>query len=558
VVRFRTIRQRRDRARKGVVSLVATLLAMLVFASYLGGYLLVQLPQQEATLEYQHELQVETQLLRLQARLLAQAQNALPLALSDPVTLGAQPDPPFGLASAGAIVGSSPTTRIVAGYTVSHAVMKPVLWGFGSPCLNGTTKKSTAPGSGKCSGQSSPCWQVTPIECAWTYNYSSTKTGVTLSVTITSSANGASLLYNIYANRTTLNVAWSSGNSASGGVAQVVVLGSNDTVAFSLGGPNTNRPAVSFIFYGQNDHFTMNTNGVSSSSGATNPPVSVDFVGAQTTDVCPPSAMLTNYGNYTTGDAVTPALSPAGSNITVNLTVQWWNSIGYFTPVHIQPYPLKAGSAPDPFANVAWSNQSGPFPCPFATLYSSTYSGQAGGTIAGFVVHLYNRYSAPVDVAYENGGVVFAQPGAGSAMVGAPPLAVTTAPTGRGAALTLVLFVAPVGQLEAGTGTAAVVAQVTGVATETIGGANLVSAGNFISGDVTFSVTTAYPAAWKQFFSNQTSVFDAIGTFCQASFAIHAPNSCWNPPAGRTVTVVTHITVQQLTLTTVTVQAGLD
>ncbi|HTT26323.1 MAG TPA: hypothetical protein VMH90_05110, partial [Thermoplasmata archaeon] len=113
--RPRTIRQRRERARKGQVAAVATTLCLLLVVTFLSNYLVYQLPGQMADVEFQHLTQVENQLARLQATILAQAERpAFPLTIDTPISLGSTGQPPFGPPAAGT-VGPEPGSVSVGG-----------------------------------------------------------------------------------------------------------------------------------------------------------------------------------------------------------------------------------------------------------------------------------------------------------------------------------------------------------------------------------------------------------------------------------------------------------
>ena len=71
---WRPLRQRGLRSRSGQVSAVATILALLLFVSFLSTFVLGQLPGQMTAQEFQHQLQVEDQMERLQTSILAAAQ----------------------------------------------------------------------------------------------------------------------------------------------------------------------------------------------------------------------------------------------------------------------------------------------------------------------------------------------------------------------------------------------------------------------------------------------------------------------------------------------------
>jgi hypothetical protein len=66
---WRTLRHRGLRSRSGQVSAVATILALLLFVSFLATFVFGQLPAQMSQQEFEHQLQVEDQLEGLQTRI---------------------------------------------------------------------------------------------------------------------------------------------------------------------------------------------------------------------------------------------------------------------------------------------------------------------------------------------------------------------------------------------------------------------------------------------------------------------------------------------------------
>ena len=109
---WRTIRQRRDRARRGQVSAVATILGLLLFVSLLSNYVILQLPNTMSTLEYQHVLTLENEFGRLQTALLAEVDTGDSITLTVPVSLGSIPSPPFGPAASGQLTFGNKTTGL--------------------------------------------------------------------------------------------------------------------------------------------------------------------------------------------------------------------------------------------------------------------------------------------------------------------------------------------------------------------------------------------------------------------------------------------------------------
>jgi hypothetical protein len=503
--RLRTLRQRRRRARSGQVSAVATLLGLLLTVSFLATYVLGPLPSQMETAEFQHILQVENQLERLQARILAQALNpTVPLALASPVTLGSQAVPPFGAPSSGSISEEPAVSYTKTDYAVERVVPHPPAWNMGSLCLQN--------GSGHCTENGATFfWNITGQENS--------------SFTITVNSNNNNLVYNISASNDTINIDWTGGDT---GFVAFIINGSNDVVNYQKGGSDTNNPVASFLFWGQHDTFNLAFSG--SHAGGGGMTLYVQFVG-QLTQICP-------YGNISATDRV-GTLSGTGSDL--NMSAVWWNMNAYVSAPHTQPFLSGANDF------VSWSNRTGFVNCAFSIGYTSHYTAEY---LAGFRVHLADRYLPPADVVYDQGAVIESQDGGGSVMVSPPEVTIASAPSGLTGRVTLIDVVGNV-SLESGFETAAVLTRVLSVDSYSV----INGASTQYLASLFFNVTTAYPRAWYTWMTQDKLAFPG-GPSCFGP-AFPAPYSCLNPPSGTVVTISAAMAVQQLTLTTVVVQVGI-
>jgi hypothetical protein len=510
VVRFRTIRQRRRRARKGQVAAVATVLGLLLVVTYLSNYLEQQLPAALTSSEFTHVLQVENQLAQLQATILVESESIAPgLALASPVTLGTGGVPPFGPPTSGAILPESTTIDTTASYALGTIVSHYPNWGAGSACLSG--------GTGTCAvNNQTDSWNETGHN------------GTTFSVTI--SHTGNSLFYNLTGSNDTLTITWSGGNTHT---IDVVVNGSYDTVNYVKSGTDTNSPRASFWFYGRNDKFNLNPAG--STSSAQGSKVLVEFVGGYG-GICP-------YGNWTNLDSV-GTLTSGGTNL--NLTVTWWNMLGYTTATHPQTYPGGGGHN----ETVYWSNATGVQSCAFtansATMYHSDYA-------EGIAVQMYNRYLPPTYVVYDQGAVIEEQLGGTPVMFSPPALTVTPTAAGYAAAITLVDVDANF-TTETGVQTAA-------VSTQILNHQTIVVKNGLTSDRITspffLNITTAYPKAWLSYVAAQPELFP-FGASCVDVSKILSPYSCGNPPTGGIVQIRAEMSVVQLTVTALTVKVSIS
>lgn len=502
--RFRTIRQRRHRARKGQVAAVATILGLLLVVTFISSFILQPLPQQMAALESQHALQVEDQLARLQATILAEAQNpSYRVALSTPITLGSAALPPWGAASPGQILPEGGSVRTVTNYQLAHVVPHEPNWNNGSSCLFG--------GSGKCTSNGNiDTWNVT--------NENNTN------FTLTVNGNRNSVQYNITGSNDTITIDWTGGDT---GFVNFIINGSDDHIIYNKGGSDTTSPIANFYFFGQRDVFDFNPSGSHASPGAMT--LNVVFIGSLSL-ICP-------YGNLSSTDRL-GTLTAGGSKL--NMTVTWWNAVGYTSPPHTIPYP--GGAAASEY--LTFQNVTGVVGCAFTLGYATNYATQYG---AGILVHLFNTYQPTVDVAYDQGAVVESTAGGSSIMVSPPPLTYSVQPQGVVATMTLVNLVGNF-STTGGYATADITSTVLSVQTVDVQNGQ---SRFYLATPLFVNVTTAFPAAWASFFTGHPTVFPS-GATCLASTPIAAPYSCLAPPPGTLVTISAALSAQGLTVTTIT------
>jgi len=502
---FRTIRQRRHRARAAQVSAVATILGLLLVVTFISQFVIAPLPIRMASIEYEHVVQVEDQLARLQATVLAQASNpGVGLALSSPITLGSGSLPPWAGPSSGAVQSESASIRTVGGYALSQVVPAPPTWGFGSNCLFN--------GSGKCASNGNiDTWNVTGQDNS--------------SFGITINGNSNSVRYNITGNNDSIYINWTGGDT---GFVQFIINGSDDHIIYNKGGSDTSRPVAQFLFFGQRDVFDFNPSGSHAAPGSMN--LTVVFIGSLN-EICP-------YGNLSSTDRL-GTLTAGGSNL--NMSVIWWNAVGYATAPHTVPYP----GSPSGTEFITFQNSTGILGCAFTKSYPTAYTNHFG---AGLVVHLYNHYQPPTDIAYDQGAIIENAEGGRAVMVVPPALTYTVVPQGFSVTLTLVNLVGTT-LTDAGTETAAITTQILGVQTVLL--AN--SGGSFqLTSPLFFNVSTLYPAAWAGFFTGHPQLFPG-GASCRSSVVISAPYSCLQPPPGVVVVESAALSAQSVRLTTVTV-----
>ena len=468
----------------------------------IANFVVLQLPQEETNLEFQHLLQVENQVERLQATVLTEASHGgLQLSLPSPVTLGSAADPPFGPAAPGAAFLEPSTVQTTTGYSLSKVVPAPPKWGVGSGCLTG--------GGGHCSSNGN----------TFTYNESGNNTTIDIKVT----GNSNSLTYNITGSNDTITIDWTGGSI---GFVLFQLNGSDDIVNYNKGGSSVNKPNATFLFFGQRDTFNFAPSG----GGSGTQGVFVTFVGSLN-QICPNSNLsntdtIGSLGNFGNG---------------LNATFTWWNSVGYSTPVHRVAYP--GGSLPN--TALSFQNISGGISCAFTKSYTSTYTSLF---LAGLVVRLANRYLPVTDIAYDQGAVIEQQVGARAVMVSPPAIFAHRTMTGITASITLINSIGNY-SIVGGTSTASVLSRVLASNTFTVA---LAGNASQLSSPFNFTITTAYPAAWAAFFATLPSIFPS-GATCTPVGSLPAGFTCLQPPPGKVETIRAPLTATQLTITMVTV-----
>jgi hypothetical protein len=478
------------------VSAVGVMLGLLLVTVYIANYLGTTLPSQMEELEFEHELQVENQLGRLQAVINAQAkQGALGFGLTSPITLGSGAVPPFAPASTGSI-GPDP------GQLSASLPYRVVSISSHQPGWNVTPS---------CSTSGSPCHGTLWDNITGTPNQT---------YALKFNGGAPTMILNFTGSYDSITMEWL--GKSSNGVIYAIFNGSNLHVTLNKGSSGGgDSPTIYVAFYGQHDVFEMNLNG----AGMT---ANVRFYGSLNL-LCPQSNLSNTDAFYwnNTGPTTT----------TVNTT--WYNSVGYS---NVNVLNLGGGTT------LTFQNQSSiPGGCAWSSVSGSTYQPTFS---AGIRVHLNDRYIPGEDIAYDQGAIIVNHPGVGSIMESPPELTVTDTPSGFQVSLTLVNIVG--NQLEEeGVGTAGVTTRVLSDVTYTV--ATNTATNHYLSA-VYLNVSTPYPAAWDQFLSDLPSGLLVGSPACLPQQPVFAPATCLVPPAGSIETVSALFDVVQFSLTQVNVQ----
>ncbi len=475
------------------------MLGLLLLTSFIANYVLAQLPAEMDQNEFQHTLQIENQLTRLQYTVLAQAANPqLPISELLPVTLGSAGAPPFAGPSTGVISQESSSALTSFNYTLTRIVPNPPDWNVtpgcpptGHPCNNGA---------------------------AWD-NLTGTPGN---SYTFKLNGGSPSFLLNFTGNNDSITVNWL-GHSI--GVTYVILNGSDLTLNLDKGSSGgSGSPRVLVWIYGEHDIVTTSLNGQAVS-------MEVTFFGS-VDQPCPEGALAATDRFYWN--------SSAGSGASVNVT--WENDLGISNTSG--PLPLDPGTLT--FRNTT-SFAGG---CAFTLSYPSQY---ASAFSSGLKVHLNNQYVPPADLVYDQGAVILSHPGIGSIMVAPPPFHFADTATGWTGSLVLVDVVgAPFS--EGGTETTGIVSHLVSVRHSLLK-SNETDRIYFVASAL--NLTTAYPGAWASYFQTLPTAVTAGVIACTPPYAFPSPYSCLDPPAGVSVTLLLPINVISLSVTQVTVALSL-
>ncbi|HEV8050245.1 MAG TPA: hypothetical protein VGP88_06590 [Thermoplasmata archaeon] len=491
------MRSRRRRAEAGQVSAIAVLFGLLLVVSMIAQFVTVQLPQDMRSLEAQHELTVENQVSRLQATVLAQIGHApFPQSLGSPITLGSDPEPPFGVAATGSIS----TTSYSSQESVGLAVPVPPNWGHGNLCTTFT--------SGTChNSQSNVCGP------GLRYNESATNSSVTFALT----GSNDCIVLNFTGNGDTITLGVTGSNL---GYFVLDLFGFNDTVVLNNQFSGSGFHAFFYLFGGYD---TYKASGGPTGSGMY---LNTYFVGQSASGGICPSNNLSATDKWSIQGS-------SSSNSLQNLT--WNNSVGYATPYHkTSGWPGTGNSGTG--NHVGWQNVTAATTCAFVKQKSY------GNAWGGLSVTMNNLYLPQATVALDSGAVIESGP-SGSVMISPPPW--SQASNGTAAtplSFTFLTFTSASKVAEAGRTTAAVLTHIVTVSTATI-----------TTGSVAVSIVTAYPQAWFDFLTSGVAGNVPASTTCSGTVA-----TCVVAPAGTFVTISTLFNVSSITLTWAVVSLSLE
>jgi len=490
----------RRRSRRAQVSAVAVILGLLVVVTFIANYLSTTLPNTMAQNDLQHEVQVENQVASLSAVLQAVAKNGVAGAqVSQPITLGSLGSPPFAPSDGSSITPGNASQGMQVNFTVAGPlVYTPVSGGPQGGPYNTTNDAGCVP--------TPPTQPTNSITCSSPrviiYNFTGALANqASYSLTL---SGGGTVNTNILANLSTITITGSSnpgitllviGNNDSISVItssvpeHITIVGNYDTLTFTGSGAGTMED---LLIVGNHD--TVNNNAVSGttevasiygSSDAFNPgTVSSSHFNVYFNGYNPLSPASTcPVDNLSSSDTVgKPTASSSTFAVTYNNTV--YSGTGTVSGT--------GGSW-----GVTWQIPA-PFACPYVFQSITPIPNTGLPQSASFVTTLFNTYAPTAQVAFDQGAVVYVQPGGGPVFVVPPRISFVSG--------TLTVFLPRFEHLvvsEGGTGVADVSARLIAVSKIILPGYGV----SFQNGSqVTITIVTPYAAAWNAYLQSYTAL----------------------------------------------------
>ncbi len=422
-------RRWRQRGRRAQVSAVATILGLLLVVTFIANYLSTTLPNQMAVNDLEHGVQVENQLGHLRALLQSLSTGgAVGAPALQPIALGSAAAPPFAGSDGGVLSQIAPYSNKSGGtLTPEVGVTLSLASAHYSPPTGWIAGGSYNPAG--CSQSPAPPANATSITCGGAGN-SQVTYNFTGSATFFVRGNGGAAFYVNFSSNKSLDVVSQTG--AGGGFENVGVVGSYNAIYIDgtggtsqtvtiVGNDNsltlntTSKETARVYLIGNYNSVTVNDvpgassnvlidgwgsyDSVTPGTGAT---YSVYFNGF---DPSNPNSPICPYGNLATTDTVNP---PPGTHTTGTYTVTYNLTSGV---PNRQPSPwitLPTSSTP-----------AAPSVCPF---FPTTALGGQNLHSATLQVSLRNTYAPAADVAFDEGAVVYAQPGSYPILIDSPGL----------------------------------------------------------------------------------------------------------------------------------------
>ena len=448
--------------------------------------------------DLQHEVIVENQVAQMSALLQATAQNGLRGSeISQPITLGSASAPPFANADSSTVLPGNAS----GGLGVSFALAGGLT--YNPP--NGGPSGVSAPG---CTTTSST------VVCAGGATVTANFTGAlggqaTYAVTL---SGGGSLHLNIASNHSAVTITVSASTSV-----VFDLLGNNDTVSMAVSTlPETvlilgNDDTLTMTGSGTNSHPNIlvvgNRDTVTTSALSGTNSIVATFYG--TSEVFTPGVLsgTAHFGVYFNGfNPLSPsATCPVDNLSSTDIVHQPTGGTSFAVTYNNTVY---SGSGTNGAWGVTYQIPT-PFSCPFFSQAIQSVSNGLSPPSAALIVQLRNTYAPSAEVAYDQGAVVYAQPGSIPIFYVPPPIAFANG------MLTLFVpqFSGHVGS-EAGVGTADVTLRLLSSQSFVVPSNNFGFQNN---SNIVITVKTPYAAAWAA---------NLLGNSALAPYVTCAPISC--------------------------------
>ena len=381
---------------------MATILGLLLVVTFIANYLSTTLPNTMNQNDLQHELAVENQVALLSARVESIAEaNAVGAQVTQPITFGSAGAPPFAGPDSSTL-GALPNGSSLS---VSFALVGPLVLptggtpNFGTP---GSKCTPTLPFPYKaivCTGSTSMNWNFSSGSGVsyWVNGTGGLSAQVNFttnnSVISVGQVGGANNIVGVFGNHNTVTV------TAKGGSNVVfLMVGSNNTVSITANGGAT----FTILVVGNYDSVSTSANGGSS--------IVATYYGGHDsyTDTSSSTVYFTGFNVQNANAGLCPYANVANTD-TVGGT---GGGTAYFNNTNASNTNHTTGGWAYRYANPS------PSACPFVVTQVIPQSPSG----AGFVVTLHNTYAPSAEVAYDQGAVVFAEPGGVPIFVIPPPI----------------------------------------------------------------------------------------------------------------------------------------
>jgi hypothetical protein len=479
------------------VAPVATLLGLLLVVTFIANYLTTTLPNQMSVNDLNHEIQVENQVGQLQALINSVAESGHAGApVSQPIMLGSAGSPPFAAPDSGWISPGNLSGGLLVNFTVA-----PPATVIASPSQDGAAGKGACTGGG-----TTRC----PAGTWFSASVSPSVANDLLVLVVTTYEQSAALnaAYVSDGAGSTWNLVTAGGNRVTANFMEYIFWAidpgtGSDTVTLntaSTGLTAHDASAVLVALQGENAASPISASGVYATGTSTT---------ASATVTAPAAGLVLGLVSIATAISTFPVIT-AGATCTATCTAiasedgeAWGESFGESEPATTAgTYTASATlSISEAWGELALAINPELTTPPGTPIASGWF--QPG---ASLVVHLSNTYAPSAEVAYDQGGVVYAQPGGVPLLIDAPSFSYTQ----TSVSLTIPVFQGTIPS-ESGLGTAEVMLSLlsTQVYQFPATGYTLQTGHH-----VTLSVKTPYGAAWMTYFGSISSLaglFKCVG-----------------------------------------------